>query len=62
MNAFNVEDVLLTDQRGFQIADFPFPKFTSGTIKFSFVFVLVMVLDTVFFHNRNRGVPQASGR
>jgi hypothetical protein len=56
MNACNIEDVLLTDQRGFKIADFPVPKFTSETIKISFMFALVVALDIVFFYNRNRSL------
>jgi hypothetical protein len=62
MNAFNIEDVLLTDQRGFQIADFPFPKFTSESIKFSYMFALVMAFDTVSFHNRNHSLADETNR
>jgi hypothetical protein len=52
----------LTDQRGFQIADFPFPKSTSETIKLSFMFAPVTALDIVFFYNRNRSLADETNQ
>jgi hypothetical protein len=45
-----------------QIADFPFPKFTSESIKFSFMFALVMALDILFFDNINRSLANETNR
>jgi hypothetical protein len=44
---------LLTDLRGFQIADFIFPKITNETVTFSFMLALVTVLDILFLYERN---------
>jgi hypothetical protein len=53
---------LLTDRRGFQIADFSLPKFTSDKIEYPFMFTLVMVLDIIFFNNRNRSLADETIR